>query len=346
MFIDKLFSMFSKDMAIDLGTANTLVYVKGEGVVLNEPSVVATVENQGRTQVLAVGNEAKQMLGRTPGKIQAIRPMKDGVIADFEVAEQMIKSFIKKVHSGRTLSNPQIVICVPTGATNVERRAIRESADAAGARRVFLIEEPVAAAIGAGLPVAEPTGSMIVDIGGGTTEVAVLSLGGVVHATSVKSAGDKFDEAIIEYMRSAHKLAIGETTAERMKKEIGSASPPEDGDGMSMNVKGRDLITGLPKELSISQRQIAEALAEPVAQIIDTIKRALEQTPAELSADIVERGIMMTGGGSLLGNLDKVLRRATSLPVSIAEDPLLCVVMGTGKALEEKSKLSDVFASD
>ena len=346
MFIDKLFSMFSKDMAIDLGTANTLVYVKGEGVVLNEPSVVATVENQGRTQVLAVGNEAKQMLGRTPGKIQAIRPMKDGVIADFEVAEQMIKSFIKKVHSGRTLSNPQIVICVPTGATNVERRAIRESADAAGARRVFLIEEPVAAAIGAGLPVAEPTGSMIVDIGGGTTEVAVLSLGGVVHATSVKSAGDKFDEAIIEYMRSAHKLAIGETTAERMKKEIGSASPPEDGDGKSMNVKGRDLITGLPKELSISQRQIAEALAEPVAQIIDTIKRALEQIPPELSADIVERGIMMTGGGSLLGNLDKVLRRATSLPISIAEDPLLCVVMGTGKALEEKSKLSDVFASD
>jgi len=346
MFIDKFFSMFSKDMAIDLGTANTLVYVKGEGVVLNEPSVVATIQNQGGTQVLAVGNEAKQMLGRTPGKIQAIRPMKDGVIADFEVAEQMIKSFIKKVHSGRTLSNPQIVICVPTGATNVERRAIRESADAAGARRVFLIEEPVAAAIGAGLPVAEPTGSMIVDIGGGTTEVAVLSLGGVVHATSVRSAGDKFDEAIIEYMRTSHKLAIGETTAERMKKEIGSASTPEDGDGKSMNVKGRDLITGLPKELTISQRQISEALAEPVAQIIDTIKRALEQTPAELSADIVERGIMMTGGGSLLGNLDKVLRRATSLPVSIAEDPLLCVVMGTGKALEEKSKLSDVFASD
>ncbi len=346
MFIDKFFSMFSKDMAIDLGTANTLVYVKGEGVVLNEPSVVATVENQGNTQVLAVGNEAKQMLGRTPGKIQAIRPMKDGVIADFEVAEQMIKSFIKKVHKGRTLSNPQIVICVPTGATNVERRAIRESADAAGARRGFLIDEPVAAALGAGLPVAEPTGSMIVDIGGGTTEVAVLSLGGVVHATSVKAAGDKFDDAIIEYMRSSHKLAIGETTAERMKKEIGSACPPDDGDGRSMNVKGRDLITGLPKEISISQRQIAEALAEPVAQIIDTIKRALEQTPAELSADIVERGIMMTGGGSLLGNLDKVLRRATSLPISIAEDPLLCVVMGTGKALEEKSRLSDVFASD
>ena len=346
MVIDKFFSLFSKDMAIDLGTANTLVYVKGEGVILNEPSVVATIENDGRTQVLAVGNEAKQMLGRTPGKIQAIRPMKDGVIADFDVAEQMIKSFIKKVHKGRSISNPQIVICVPSGATNVERRAIRESADAAGARKVYLIEEPVAAAIGAGLPVAEPTGSMVVDIGGGTTEVAVLSLGGVVNSTSVKAAGDKFDESIMEYMRTTHKLAIGETTAERMKKEIGSACPPDDGDGRSMSVKGRDLITGLPKEISISQRQIAEALAEPVAQIIDTIKRALEQTPAELAADIVERGIMLTGGGSLLNNLDKVLRRSTSLPISIAEDPLLCVVMGTGQALEEKSKLSDVFATD
>ncbi len=346
MVIDKFFSLFSKDMAIDLGTANTLVYVKGEGVILNEPSVVATIENEGRTQVLAVGDEAKQMLGRTPGKIKAIRPMKDGVIADFEVAEQMIKSFIKKVHKGRSLSNPQIVICVPSGATNVERRAIRESADAAGARRVYLIEEPVAAAIGAGLPVAEPTGSMVVDIGGGTSEVAVLSLGGLVNSTSVKAAGDRFDESIMEYMRSSHKLAIGETTAERMKKEIGSACPPDDGDGKTMSVKGRDLITGLPKEISISQRQIAEALAEPVAQIIDTIKRALEQTPAELAADIVERGIMLTGGGSLLYNLDKVLRRSTSLPVSIAEDPLLCVVMGTGQALEEKTKLSDVFATD
>tara|TARA_B100000029_G_scaffold513192_1_gene611977 strand:+ start:694 stop:1728 length:1035 start_codon:yes stop_codon:yes gene_type:complete len=344
--MNKIYDVFSRDMAIDLGTANTLVYVKGEGVVLNEPSVVALSIINGKKQVLAVGDEAKRMLGKTPGKIQAIRPMKDGVIADFEVAEQMIKHFIQKIHNRKSFSNPQVIICVPSGATNVERRAIRESADAAGARKVFLIEEPVAAAIGAGLPVAEATGSMIVDIGGGTTEVAILSLGGVVLSTSVKSAGDKFDEAIINYMRMYHKLAIGETTAERMKKQIGTACAPEDGNGENMYVKGRDLVNGLPKEISINQRQLSEALAEPVAQIIDTIKKALEQTPAELAADIVERGIVLTGGGSLLLNLDTVLRRSTSLPVSLAEDPLLCVVKGTGKALEEKSNLSDLFDTE
>ena len=344
--LDKLVGYFSRDLAIDLGTSNTLVYVKGDGVILNEPSVVALSEYHGKKQVLAVGDEAKLMLGKTPGKIQAIRPMKDGVIADFEVAEQMIKHFIQKIHNRKLLSNPQIIICVPSGATNVERRAIRESADAAGARKVYLIDEPVAAAIGAGLPVAEATGSMIVDIGGGTTEVAVLSLGGVVLSTSVKAAGDKFDEAIIDYMRSYHKLAIGETTAERMKKEIGTACAPDDGNGETIYVKGRDLVNGLPKELAINQRQISDALAEPVAQILDTIKKALEQTPAELAADIVERGIMLTGGGSLLSNLDKVLRRSTSLPISIAEEPLLCVVLGTGKALEEKEKLSDLFYTE
>jgi len=346
MVLDKLYEMISRDMAIDLGTSNTLVYVKGEGIVLNEPSVVALSEVSGKKHVIAVGDEAKRMLGKTPGKIQAIRPMKDGVIADFEVAEQMIKFFIQKIHNRKSFSNPQVIICVPSGATNVERRAIRESADAAGARKVYLIEEPVAAAIGAGLPVAEATGSMIVDIGGGTTEVAILSLGGVVLATSVKVAGDSFDDAIIEYMRSYHKLAIGETTAERMKTEVGTACAPDDGNGETMYVKGRDLVTGLPKEIQISERQISEALAEPVAQIIETIKKALEQTPAELAADIVERGIVLTGGGSLLSNLDVVLRRATSLPISTSEEPLLCVVKGTGKALEEKNKLSDLFDTE
>ena len=346
MIMNKLYQAFSRDMAIDLGTANTLVYVRGEGVVLNEPSVVALTENNGKKQVLAVGEEAKRMLGKTPGKIQAIRPMKDGVIADFEVAEQMIKYFIQKIHKRKSFSNPQVIICVPSGATNVERRAIRESAGAAGARKVYLIEEPIAAAIGAGLPVAEATGSMVVDIGGGTTEVALLALGGVVMSTSVKSAGDKFDDAIINYMRMYHKMAVGEATAERMKRDIGSACAPDDGNGETMYVKGRDLVTGLPKEISINQRQIAEALTEPVAQIIDTIKKALEQTPAELAADIVERGIVLTGGGSLLGNLDTVLWRSTSLPVTTAEEPLLCVVKGTGKALEENKDFSNLFATE
>ena len=345
MFIDKFFSIFSKDMAIDLGTAYTLVYVKGEGVVLNEPSVVATVENQGRTQVLAVGNEAKQMLGRTPGKIQAIRPMKDGVIADFEVAEQMIKSFIKKVHKGRTLSNPQIVICVPTGATNVERRAIRESADAAGARRVFLIDEPVAAAIGAGLPVAEATGSMIVDIGGGPTEIAVLSLGGIVYSRSVRVGGDKMDEAIIAYIRRHHNLLLGESSSERIKKEVGSAAISDNGKGMSINIKGRDLMNGVPREVAISQSEIVESLSEPVGQIIESVKVALEATPPELAADIVDKGIILTGGGALLKNLDKVLRDETGLPVSIADEALSCVALGTGRALEHIKTMKHVLSS-
>ena len=342
----RIFGFLSADMAIDLGTANTLVYVKGRGIVLNEPSVVAIAEVRGKKQVLAVGEEAKQMLGRTPGNIRAIRPLRDGVIADFEVAEEMIKYFIRKVHNRRSFASPMVVVCVPSGSTAVERRAIQESAESAGARRVFLIEEPMAAAIGAGLPVTEPTGSMVVDIGGGTTEVAVLSLGGIVYSRSVRVGGDKMDEAIIGYIRRNHNLLVGEGSAARIKEDIGSACPPDHGEGATMEIKGRDLMNGVPKELILSENQIAESLAEPVGQIIEAVKVALEHTAPELAADIVERGIMMTGGGSLLGNLDKVLRRATSLPVSIAEDPLLCVVMGTGKALEEKSKLSDVFASD
>ena len=331
--------MMSADMAIDLGTANTLVYVKGRGVVLNEPSVVAIIEAHGKKQVLAVGGEAKEMLGRTPGNIEAIRPLRDGVIADFEVAEEMIKHFIRKVHNRRTFASPQIIVCVPSGATPVERRAIQESAESAGARRVFLIEEPMAAAIGAGLPVTEPTGSMVVDVGGGTTEVAVLSLGGVVYARSVRVGGDKMDEAIIGYIRRNHNLLVGEGSAERIKHSIGSACPPDDGTGEAMEIKGRDLMNGVPKEIMISQRQIAESLAEPVGAIIEAVKVALENTAPELAADIVDKGIMLTGGGALLQNLDMVLRQATGLPVSIAEDPLTCVALGAGRALEEMDRL-------
>ena len=345
--LKRLKGLFSNDLSIDLGTANTLVYVREKGIILNEPSVVAIKTQSGQRTVVAVGLEAKKMLGRTPGNITAIRPLKDGVIADFQVTEEMLKHFIQVVHEDSLVRpSPRILVCVPCQSTQVERRAIRESVLKAGAREVRLIEEPMAAAIGAGLPVEEASGSMVVDIGGGTTEVAILSLGGVVLSTSVKTAGDKFDEAIIDYLRMYHKLAIGESTAERMKKEIGTACAPDDGNGETMYVKGRDLVNGLPKEIAINQRQIAEALAEPVAQVIDTIKRALEQTPAELAADIVERGIMLTGGGSLLKNLDTVLRRSTSLPVSIGEEPLLCVVLGTGKALESKNKLSDLFSSE
>ena len=340
-----LLGMFSADMAIDLGTANTLVYVKGRGIVLNEPSVVAIIEKGGKKQVLAVGEEAKMMLGRTPGNIQAIRPMRDGVIADFEIAEEMIKHFIRKVHNRRSFANPQIIVCVPSGSTAVERRAIQESALSAGARRVYLIEEPMAAAIGAGLPVTEPTGSMVVDIGGGTTEVAVLSLGGIVYARSVRVGGDKMDEAIIADIRRHHNLLFGESSAERIKKEVGSAAIPADGDGMTIEIKGRDLMNGVPKEIAIGQKQIAESLAEPVGAIVEAVKVALEATPPELAADIVDKGIVLTGGGALLTNLDQVLRDETGLPVSIADDALSCVALGTGKALEHIRTMKHVLSS-
>ncbi|MDP2697459.1 rod shape-determining protein [Thalassospira sp.] len=339
----RLLGILSSDMAVDLGTANTLVYVKGRGIVLNEPSVVAITDEKGKKQVLAVGEEAKLMLGRTPGYIQAIRPLRDGVIAEFHIAEEMIKHFIRKVHNRRSFASPEVIICVPSGSTAVERRAIQESAESAGARKVWLIDEPMAAAIGAGLPVTEPTGSMVVDIGGGTTEVAVLSLGGIVYARSVRVGGDKMDEAIIAYIRRTHNLLVGESTAERVKKQIGSACAPDDGDGATMEIRGRDLMNGVPKELLISERQIAESLAEPVSAIIEAVKVALEQTPPELAADIVDKGIVLTGGGAMLGNLDYVLRHATGLPVSIADDPLSCVALGTGRALEEKKTLRNVL---
>jgi rod shape-determining protein MreB and related proteins len=341
--LSRVMGMMSNDMAIDLGTANTLVYVAGRGIVLNEPSVVAIIDQRGKKQVLAVGQEAKEMLGRTPGNIEAIRPLRDGVIADFEVAEEMIKHFINKVHNRRSFAHPQIIVCVPSGSTAVEQRAIQESAESAGARRVFLIEEPMAAAIGAGLPVTEATGSMVVDVGGGTTEVAVLSLGGIVYAKSVRVGGDKMDEAIIGYIRRNHNLLIGESSAEKIKMVIGSAMPPEDGNGQVMEIKGRDLMNGVPKEIVISERQIAESLAEPVGAIIETVKVALENTPPELAADIVDKGIMLTGGGGLLSNVDVVLRHATGLPVSIAEDALTCVALGTGRALEEMTTLKHVL---
>ncbi len=342
--LSKLFNLFSSDMAIDLGTANTLVYVKGKGVILDEPSVVAIASGSGKRQVLAVGEEAKMMVGRTPGNIQAIRPLRDGVIADFDIAEEMIKHFIRKIHNRHTFARPQIIICVPSGSTAVERRAIQESAESAGARRVFLIEESMAAAIGAGLPVTEPTGSMVVDIGGGTTEVAIISLGGIVYARSVRVGGDKMDDAIISYVRRKHNLLIGEASAERIKKEIGSASIKAQ-DEKEMKVKGRDLINGIPKEVTIKTKDVAESLSEPVATIVEAIKTALENTPPELSSDIVDKGIMLTGGGALLKDLDQVLRNETNLPVSIAEDPLSCVVLGTGYTLEHMSTLKDVLIS-
>ncbi|HCU59453.1 MAG TPA: rod shape-determining protein [Alphaproteobacteria bacterium] len=343
--LSKLMGLFSADMAIDLGTANTLVYVRGRGIALNEPSVVAIQQEGGKKQVLAVGNDAKQMLGKTPGNIQAIRPLKDGVIADFEIAEEMIKYFIRKVHNRGTFATPLIIICVPSGSTAVEQRAIQESAEAAGARKVWLIPEPMAAAIGAGLPVTEPTGSMVVDIGGGTTEVAVLSLGGIVYAKSVRVGGDKMDAAIVSYIRRNMNLLVGESSAERIKKQIGCACAPAKGEGETMEIKGRDLLNGIPKEIVVSERQIADALSEPVAQIVESVKVALENTAPELAADIVDKGIVLTGGGALLKNLDQVLRDATGLPVSVAEEPLACVAKGTGRALDDLQKFKGVLSS-
>ena len=336
MFLTRYFKFMSHDMAIDLGTANTVVYVRGRGIVLNEPSVVAIETINGVKRVKAVGDDAKMMMGKTPGSIEAIRPLRDGVIADIDVAEQMIKHFITKVHGQRRFPRwPEIVICVPSGSTSVERRAIRDAASNAGASEVWLIEEPMAAAIGAGLPVTEPIGSMVVDIGGGTTEVAVLSLHGLAYSTSVRVGGDKMDEAIASYVRRNHNLLIGEATAERIKKEVGCAKMPADGKGLTLPIKGRDLVNGVPKEITINQAQIAEALSEPVSAIVEVVRIALENTAPELAADIVDQGIVLTGGGALLEGIDVVLREETGLPVSIAENPLTCVALGTGRALED-----------
>ncbi|MGE3302731.1 MAG: rod shape-determining protein [Hyphomonadaceae bacterium] len=333
--LGNLFGLVSPDLAIDLGTANTLIYVKGRGVVLDEPSVVAYVRERGVKVVHAVGKEAKSMQGKTHRNMEVVLPMRDGVIADFDVAEEMIKQFIKKVMPRPTMISPQVVICVPTGATPVERRAILESAQAAGARRVFLIEEPVAAAVGAGLQIEDPAGSMVVDIGGGTTEIAVLSLGGVVWSRSLRVAGNKMDDAIIQYLRRTENLLIDDSAAERIKKEIGTAEPPEDGSaGMRMAIKGRDNLNGVPKEVSVSEAMIAEALKEPVAEIVEAVKEAFEHIAPGLAADIYDHGIMLTGGGALLRNLDTVLQDRISIRVSVADDPLTCVVMGCGKALE------------
>ena len=342
---NNLMGMWSSDMAIDLGTANTLVYVKNRGVVLNEPSVVAVLHNMGKSKVIAVGMEAKQMLGKTPGHIQAIRPMKDGVIADFVITEEMIKYFIRKVHNRRTFANPRVIICVPTGSTPVERRAIHDSALAAGARKVSLIEEPMAAAIGAGLPVNEPQGSMVVDIGGGTTEIAVISLGGIVYSRSVRIGGDTMDTAIIQFMRKRYNLLIGESSAEMIKKEVGIAIGPKTGDGKTIDIKGRDLASGVPKEIELNQTQVAEALSEPIQLIVDSVKAALEETPPELSADLVDMGIVLTGGGALLEKMDEALRDATGLPVTIAEEALNCVALGSGKALESERSFEPILSS-
>lgn len=330
-----LFS-FSRDVGIDLGTANTLVYLKGKGIILQEPSVVAQQKDTG--EILAVGEEAKRMIGRTPGNIVAIRPMKDGVIADFDITQQMLKHFIRKAISSRSLIKPRVVICVPTGVTEVERRAVKEATEQAGASKAFIIEEPMAAAIGAGLPVQEPTGSMVVDIGGGTTEVAIISLGGIVTSRSIRIAGDEMDEAIVNYVKKNYNLLIGERTAEDIKIAIGSAIPTEKEESVEM--RGRDLVTGLPKTVRITSNEVQKALSEPVSLIIEAIKVTLERTPPELAADIMDRGIVMTGGGSLLRGLDKLVARETGMPVHVADDPLLCVALGAGKYLDEIDRVA------
>jgi len=341
--MDSVLGVFSNDLAIDLGTANTLVYVKGKGIVLSEPSVVAVrTDNRYKNKVLAVGLEAKKMLGRTPGNIVAIRPMRDGVIADFEVTEAMLKHFIRKVHNRRTFIRPRIIIAVPSGITQVEKRAVRESAESAGAREVFLLEEPMAAAIGAGLPITEPTCNMVVDIGGGTTEVAVISLAGIVYSCSLRVAGDKMDAAITQYIKRKYNLLIGERTAEIIKTTIGNAYP--DAQNLeTIEVKGRDLVSGIPKILAIDSEEIRVAISEQIDAIVETVKIALEQTPPELAADIVDSGIVLTGGGALLKNLDKLLREESGLPITVTDDPLSTVALGSGKALDSIDILKQVM---
>jgi rod shape-determining protein MreB len=344
VIFDSILGLFSNDLAIDLGTANTLVYVKGKGIVSNEPSVVAvTKDSKGQRRILAVGREAKEMLGRTPGSITAVRPMKDGVIADFEITGAMLKHFIAKAHNRRTLVRPRIIICVPFGITEVEKRAVKESAVTAGAREVFLIEEPMAAAIGAGLSITEPSGNMIVDMGGGTTEVAVISLAGIVYSKSIRVAGDKMDEAIVNFLKRKYNLMIGERTAEAIKIGIGSAYALDT--EMKMEVKGRDMVAGIPKTIEVTSEEIREALAEPLRMIVEAVLIALERTPPELAADIVDKGIVLAGGGALIRNIDVLLREETGLPVMIAEDPLAAVVLGSGRALDQEALLKSVVIS-
>ena len=342
-YLSKLFNyilgLFSNDMGIDLGTATTLVYIKNQGVVLCEPSVVAI--QSGTSRVLAVGEEAKRMLGRTPGSIVAIRPMRNGVIADFEITESMLRHFIKKVHNSRRLVRPRMVIAIPSGITEVEKRAVKDSALHAGAREVYMIQEPIAAAIGVGLPIEEPHGNMIIDIGGGTTEMAVISLAGVVFSKSIRIAGDEMDEAIINYLKKTYNLMIGERTAEEIKIKIGSAYPLDE--EMTMEVKGRDLVSGLPKMITISSEEVRESFAEPLAQIVEAVRITLERTPPELSADLIERGLVLAGGGALLRGMDKLISEETGLPVHLAEDPLTAVVLGTGKVLSEIKYLKKIL---